>query len=267
MTQAIYTETYIRDPEGPWLVFLHGFGGSTKMWKKQLSFFREQYNLLLLDFPGHGQSRLGISDLNIHCFEDLADVVANTLEHHNIRKACFICVSLGTLVFAALQNKYPELVIGGILCGAIAGISLGLQNLLFLIDRIKHRIPPEFLLRIFAQILLPWHSHAKSRNFFIESGRLLNRREFLAWFSLIVKDIDILKNLSEELNNVIFISGTEDFTFLRGVKRLTSAAARDVKLILLRRCGHVCSLQRPSEFNSLSMKFLNENLLPETGTT
>ena len=233
MTQAIYTETYIRDPEGPWLVFLHGFGGSTKMWKKQLSFFRERYNLLLLDLPGHGQSRTGIADLGIRCFEDLADVVAETLERHNIRKACFVCASLGTLVFAAIQNKYPKLVTGGILCGAVAGISLGLQNLLVILDRIKHRFSSEFL----------------------------------AWFSLIVKDIDVLKNLSEELNNVVFISGTEDFTFLRGVKRLTSAAARDVKLILLRRCGHVCSLQRPTEFNTLSQEFLNENLSPETGTT
>ena len=267
MTQAIYTETYIRDPESPWLVFLHGFGGSTKMWKKQLSFFRERYNMLLLDLPGHGQSRTGIADLGIRCFEDLADVVAETLERHNIRKACFVCASLGTLVFAAIQNKYPKLVTGGILCGAVAGISLGLQNLLVILDRIKHRFSSEFLLQLFAHILLPWRSHAKSRKFFIENGRLLNRREFLAWFSLIVKDIDVLKNLSEELNNVVFISGTEDFTFLRGVKRLTSAAARDVKLILLRRCGHVCSLQRPTEFNTLSQEFLNENLSPETGTT
>ena len=136
-----------------------------------------------------------------------------------------------------------------------------------ILDRIKHRFSSEFLLQLFAHILLPWRSHAKSRKFFIENGRLLNRREFLAWFSLIVKDIDVLKNLSEELNNVVFISGTEDFTFLRGVKRLTSAAARDVKLILLRRCGHVCSLQRPTEFNTLSQEFLNENLSPETGTT
>ena len=41
----------------------------------------------------------------------------------------------------------------------------------------------------------------------------------------------------------------------------------NLRLSLLKRCGHVCNLQLPQEFNSISMEFLNENLLPETGTT
>ena len=37
-----------------WIVFVHGIGGSTKTWKKQIDDFSEHYNLLLLDLPGHG---------------------------------------------------------------------------------------------------------------------------------------------------------------------------------------------------------------------
>jgi len=264
MQATLYTETYIRTKESPWLVFLHGLAGSSKMWKKQLPAFRERYNILLLDLPGHGRSRTGIADMGIHRFEELADVVAETLKRLDIKNACFICASLGTLVFAALQNKYPDLITGAILCGAVAGVNLTLRGMLAVMDRIKHRFSSEFLLQLFAHILLPWRSHAKSRNFFIENGRLLKRKELLAWFSLIVHDMNVLKNLEEELNNIIFISGTEDFTFLRGVKRLTGAAAKDVKLILLHHCGHVCSLQRPSEFNALSQDFLNQTLSEQT---
>lgn len=256
--QELYAETYIRSPESTWLVFLHGFGGSTKMWKKQLPYFQERFNLLLLDLPGHGRSRSGIAENGIRRFEGVADMVVATLKKYNIQKACFVCASLGTLVFAALQNKYPDLVHGAILCGAVAGVNLALRGMLKVMNRIKHHFPHNFLLNLFAHILLPWHSHAKSRNFFVENGKLLTREEFLAWFELIVKDMNVLKNLSQELQNVIFISGTEDFTFLKGVKRLVNAAAKDVNLILLNRCGHVCSLQRPSEFNALSMDYLNE---------
>ncbi len=39
-----------------WVVFVHGIGGSTKTWSKQIDAFSEQYNLLLLDLPGHGQN-------------------------------------------------------------------------------------------------------------------------------------------------------------------------------------------------------------------
>ena len=37
-----------------WVVFVHGIGGSTKTWNKQVADFSEHYNLLLLDLPGHG---------------------------------------------------------------------------------------------------------------------------------------------------------------------------------------------------------------------
>lgn len=258
MQQTLYAEAYIKDPNSDWLVFLHGFGGSTQMFKKQLSFFRERFNLLLLDLPGHGRSPAGIAGRSIRRFEGVADLVAATLKKYNIEKACFICVSLGTLVFAALQDKYPELVTGAILCGAVAGVNLALRGLLAVLNRIKHRFPHQFLLRAFAWILLPWKSHAKSRSFFIESGKQLTREEFLAWFDLIVQDMNVLKDTAaEQLKNVIFISGTEDFTFIKGVKQLVGAA-KDVRLTLLRRCGHVCSLQRPGEFNALTMEFLSD---------
>ena len=39
-----------------WVVFVHGLGGSTKTWKKQIDSFSETYNLLLLDLPGHGRN-------------------------------------------------------------------------------------------------------------------------------------------------------------------------------------------------------------------
>jgi len=258
MQQALYAEAYIKNPANDWLVFLHGFGGSTQMFKKQLSYFKERFNLLLVDLPGHGRSRSGIAENGIHRFEGVADMVAETLKKYNIEKACFICVSLGTLVFAALQDKYPELVTGAILCGAVAGVNLALRGLLAVLNRIKHRFPHMFLLRAFAYILLPWKSHAKSRRFFIESGKLLTREEFLAWFDLIVQDMNVLKDTAaKHLKNVIFISGSEDFTFIKGVKHLVNTA-KDVRLTLLRRCGHVCSLQRPGEFNELTMEFLNE---------
>ena len=42
---GLNVEKYITDKSRPWLVFLHGFGGSTKMWKRQIDQFKENYNL------------------------------------------------------------------------------------------------------------------------------------------------------------------------------------------------------------------------------
>lgn len=255
---SLYVEKYIKDGNSPWLVFLHGFGGSTKMWKKQLDSFRARYNLILLDLPGHGRSRTGIAELGVERFEDVADLVVQALISHGILQAGFVCASLGTLVFAAIQEKYPAMVTGAVLCGAVAGVNRGLRILLKVLDRTKHIFPYMVLLRMFAHIILPLASHEKSRSFFIESGRLLGGPEFQAWFSLVVRDMYALKNVTTTMKNVYFISGTEDFTFLREVKR-TFGAMKGVRLTLLHKCGHVCSLQRPREFNDLSLEFLNES--------
>lgn len=265
MTQAIYTETYIRDPESPWLVFLHGFGGTAEMWKKQIPVFKEKFNLLLLDLPGHGRSQVGIAGRGARRFEDVADLVVEAIRGHGIEKACFVCLSLGTMVFAAIQNKYPELVTGAILCGAVAGVNRVMQCWLYVLNSIRHTFPYMFLLRMFAWILLPKKEHETSRKFFIKSGKKLGRKEFMAWFSLITNNMTVLKPIIHRLENALFISGTEDYTFLGKLKDLLRRR-HNLRLSLLKRCGHVCNLQHPQEFNSISMEFLNENLLPETGT-
>ena len=257
MTQTLYAETYLHHEDSPWLVFLHGFGGSTQMFKRQLTYFKDRFNILLLDLPGHGRSITGIAERGIRRFEEVADMVAATLKKYNIEKAHFVCVSLGTLVFAALKEKYPEMVQDAVLCGAVAGVNLAWRILLAILDQIKRIFPHSFLLWAFAWILLPWKSHKKSRQFFIDSGKQLTREEFHAWFSLIVQDMNVLKDIAvEQLQHVRFISGDEDFTFIKGVKELVSAA-KGVRLIMLNRCGHVCSLQRPGEFNALTLEYLN----------
>ena len=88
-----------------WLVFVHGIGGSTKTWKKQINDFKD-YNLLLLDLPGHGGSQLQNFIVNI---KNVNKAIKETLDSLNITNADFIALSLGSLVmanFAARQLKH-----------------------------------------------------------------------------------------------------------------------------------------------------------------
>lgn len=62
----MHVEKYFKDENRPWLVFLHGFGGSTKMWKRQIDQFKENYNLFVIDLPGHGKS---LADVKRKCRE------------------------------------------------------------------------------------------------------------------------------------------------------------------------------------------------------
>ena len=55
---------------------------------------------------GHGRSLEGIAGKKIEKFDDVADIVVDTLKENHITKATFFCVSLGTLVFTSILLKY-----------------------------------------------------------------------------------------------------------------------------------------------------------------
>ena len=40
-----------------WVTFVHGAGGSSSIWFKQIRVFKNEYNVLVLDLRGHGNSK------------------------------------------------------------------------------------------------------------------------------------------------------------------------------------------------------------------
>ena len=40
-----------------WVTFVHGAGGSSSIWYKQIRAYTKHYNVLMLDLRGHGNSK------------------------------------------------------------------------------------------------------------------------------------------------------------------------------------------------------------------
>ena len=53
----LYYKKYELSPEKDWVVFVHGAGGSSSIWYRQIRAFRQHFNVLLLDLRGHGNSK------------------------------------------------------------------------------------------------------------------------------------------------------------------------------------------------------------------
>ena len=49
-----YTLYEADDKNAPWVTFIHGAGGSSSVWFKQIRAFSKYFNLLLIDLRGHG---------------------------------------------------------------------------------------------------------------------------------------------------------------------------------------------------------------------
>jgi len=53
-----YTTHINSDKNAKWVVFIHGAGGSSSIWYKQINSFRKHFNLLFVDLRGHGQTEV-----------------------------------------------------------------------------------------------------------------------------------------------------------------------------------------------------------------
>ena len=69
-----------------WVTFVHGAGGSSSIWFKQLREFSKHFNVLLLDLRGHGKSRMQLSNVfkKKYTFDVLAEDILAVLDKENI---------------------------------------------------------------------------------------------------------------------------------------------------------------------------------------
>jgi len=54
--------TYLHRDSAIWVTLVHGEGGSSSLWFKQLAEFKKHYNVLLVDLRDHGDSKLKLKN-------------------------------------------------------------------------------------------------------------------------------------------------------------------------------------------------------------
>ena len=53
----LYFKKILNTISKEWCVFIHGAGGSSAIWHKQVKAYAENFNVLLIDLRGHGKSK------------------------------------------------------------------------------------------------------------------------------------------------------------------------------------------------------------------
>jgi pimeloyl-ACP methyl ester carboxylesterase len=62
LADMLHFNTYLNNKDKPWVTFVHGAGGSSSIWFKQIRDFKLHFNVLLLDLRGHGNSKPKLKD-------------------------------------------------------------------------------------------------------------------------------------------------------------------------------------------------------------
>lgn len=92
----------VGSPENDIILFLHGIGTASWCWWQQVDAFKENYSILLVDLPGHGES----AHVPWENMDVTVDLVADAIPEG--KKAHIIGVSLGGHVALDLAVKYPQ---------------------------------------------------------------------------------------------------------------------------------------------------------------
>jgi len=276
-----------RNPNVDWVVFVHGAGGSSSIWYKQLRHFKQYFNVLLLDLRGHGNSQFKIKDTlqDRYTFDMVSQDIIEVLDTHNIAQAHFVGISLGTILIRNIAEEHPERVKSMIMGGAIMKMNFRSRFLMRLGNITKSVVPYILLYKLFAFIIMPRRNHKRSRSLFVNEAKKLCQKEFIRWFRLTADINPLLKLFRQKPLNIpsfyvmgeqdhlflptiklfrqkplnipsFYVMGEQDHLFLPTIKEITKAH-HSARLSIIKNCGHVVNVEQARIFNEQVQEFIN----------
>jgi len=247
----------------PWLLFLHGFSGSSKDW---LFFIEEinSFNLIAPDIIGHGASDSPVA-LNNYTLKEIASQLKAILIKENIKTIIPIGYSMGGRIAIQFAGYYPELIKAMILESASAGIKSATDRAKRIEEdnNLAENILATNLLHFFEQWfnkdIFKWEERLNKKTI----KRIISERSKNSKIGLanILKaagtgkmkySLNLLKNINVP---ILFIAGALDEKFKLLVKNMAKNIEKS-KVVIVDNCGHNVHLEKPEIFINLVKSFL-----------
>ncbi|MBI1185523.1 alpha/beta fold hydrolase [bacterium] len=249
---------YKKEESTEWVTFIHGAGGSSALWFRQLRDFNKHFNVLLIDLRGHGKSKAPVYEkLKNYTFKVIGDEVIEVLNHLRIKSSHFVGISLGTIIIREIAERHEDRVKSMILGGAVMKLNVRGQLLMRLGSLLQSVVPYLLLYKLFALVIMPKANHKEARNLFVAEARKLYQKEFKRWFTLVSQINPLLRlfRFNELAVPTLYIMGAEDHMFLPSVSKLVSEH-QNATLQVIPNCGHVVNIEAPDAFNKLVIAFI-----------
>ncbi|WP_209404413.1 alpha/beta fold hydrolase [Pseudozobellia sp. WGM2] len=253
--------TYPHRKSSVWVTFVHGAGGSSSIWYKQVREFRNHFNVLLLDLRGHGSSKPGLKDAfnDKYTFDYVTEDIIEVINHLQIKKSHFIGISLGTVLVRNIAESYPERVVSMVMGGAIIRLDMRFRLLMVFGNMFKSFVPYIWLYRLFTFAIMPDSNHKESRLLFVREAKRLYQKEFIRWYKM-GSQISTLLRLFRGTDiqiPTLYVMGGEDYLFLPSVKKMVNKQTT-ASLLTIENCGHVVNVEQPKFFNDFVISYISD---------
>ncbi len=244
------------------VAFLNGVAMSTPWWEPQVKNVKNNYEVLLHDFRGQGQSTLEPKNFT---FEQHADDFNKLLEELDIDKVHIVGVSYGAEVAMVFALKYPQKISSLFLGTAVSEVR----------PLLKAKIESWILAcktydgELFFKVMAPY---VYSNSFYEKKGDWLEKRakqfdEVVTkeWFDAFIALCGnfLTLDITDQLNKIdlptLIVSAENDILKPPLYGKIIHEQIKNSEFKVIEDSGHGLFAEKPREFNNVLKKFLNKN--------
>jgi len=227
------------------VLFIHGAGGGQYTWGYQKGFFEKEFNPIMIELPGHGESE-GEGEQEIVRY---AEHVHAFLKVLGLKKVFFVGHSMGGAIVQTLALTHPGMMKGVVLVGT----GVRLKVLPLILDGIKNN---------FEETVLKINQFAYSRKApsdLIEKGVsfMLQCRPKVLYGDFLACDRFDLMNEVEKIDPpTLILCGDDDQLTPVKYSQLLHSRIKGSKLEVLPDAGHMVMMESPQAFNEKIKEFI-----------
>ncbi len=228
-----------------YVLFIHGAGGGQYTWSCQKGFFEKEFNPIILELPGHGESE-GEGESEIGKY---AEHVYQFLNALHLSRVFLVGHSMGGAIVQTMALRYPEVIKGMILVGTGARL----------------RVFPMILNEIrenFEEAIKKINQFAFSRKVspdLIEQGMIGMRRcrpEVVHGDFSACDRFDVMNEVEKINLPTLILCGDEDELTPVKYSQFLQNKIKGSRLEVISGAGHMVMMESPSAFNEKIRDFI-----------
>jgi len=247
-------EIYVDDVgEGYPLVLVHGYLGSSEMWKFQKDYLKNYFRVIAPALPGFGES-YKVKSLN--SINTMANIILECVEEKKINKFNLMGHSMGGMIVQEIAKVAGDKV-NKLICfatGSIGNIPDRFESLDVSIKRLREegiketvkRIPPKWFV-----------NGNKAKNYYLCENAVKETSVETAENALnAMKNWNGLENLKNIKNETLIIWGDKDVSYNFDQVEMLNKNIPNSRLDIFKGCCHNVHLEEPEKFNKTVKTFL-----------
>jgi pimeloyl-ACP methyl ester carboxylesterase len=240
----------------PALVLIHGWACDSSVWQAQLRSLATRARVIAVDLPGHGQSEIPDSGFSMDLF---AKATAAVLDHAGVDRAALAGHSNGTPVIRQFYRLFPGRT------RALVAVDGPLKQMLTgeIVEKMKPRLSEEKFRETVAAMIdsMPGDGLAAASRAQIKAMGLA--QPHAAVFGGLQAAADPKTWEPDPIEAPVLLILAEQPSWNDEYFQFVKQLAPQAQIHVLTGVSHFIMVERPAEFDSLLLAFLEENKLLE----